>query len=571
MPASHPECPPHSFDDILTFEALINSNPSKFEMILTRFLRGPVCKTNYSKGQKKNPYKFRNQIYSPERQTDHLFRQSKSMKVLVLFLLWVDFARIYGEEAFTCDDTGEECPTKMCFYGIDHEHSCYRAGCDTKEQCKGRRHNECFIGNGLHTCCCMERGCAASYKGLSDCVDDPKNSTEPNDITTSVTDVATEEENAGSEKEELTTESYTLPAATDVPVTSAEVVLTTTTTAATTTETLSTTSEADEITTAWRGTTLAAISTASKEEETSTEAARTSTEAIRTSTEAVQTSTEPIRTSTEAIRTSTEAIQTSIATDRTTSSPTPSRETTTTRGETTTSRTTHPVIVATRTTTVYTPRTTRYTTTQIHDETTTAQIEEFRLLPDMPHVQKQTDPPEQSSTEKKQLTTSSMRTTTQRFTTTPVRTIPPAINEPIVEPSSELEPARTEKSHLISTAKNLDEEPESDPPTISSEEYEEEENSTQTNGEKIDTSSLISVYEVTTLAVKNREEQWKPSVPWWAAVAMGFLVSVIVAWAVVFLLRKKKLREAESANRKSADKEAAVADPLLKPTEIPDN
>nr|CDJ92920.1 unnamed protein product [Haemonchus contortus] len=39
-----------------------------------------------------------------------------------------------------------------------------------------------------HTCCCFEAGCAAGYKGLNDCIDVQKNST---DAVTSVTDVAT--------------------------------------------------------------------------------------------------------------------------------------------------------------------------------------------------------------------------------------------------------------------------------------------------------------------------------------------------------------------------------------------
>ncbi|VDP09426.1 unnamed protein product [Heligmosomoides polygyrus] len=88
------------------------------------------------------------------------------------------------------------------------------------------------------------------------------------------------------------------------------------------------------------------------------------------------------------------------------------------------------------------------------------------------------------------------------------------------------------------------------------------------DGEKVATSSLISVYEVTTLAVKNREAQdgWKPPVPWWSAVAFGFLVSVIAAWAVLLFLKKKKQRETVSTN-KTGDKEQGLVDPLLKPSD----
>ncbi|KAK6062013.1 hypothetical protein COOONC_00309, partial [Cooperia oncophora] len=86
--------------------------------------------------------------------------------------------------------------------------------------------------------------------------------------------------------------------------------------------------------------------------------------------------------------------------------------------------------------------------------------------------------------------------------------------------------------------------------------------------EKKATSSLITVYEVTTQAVKNREsqEEWKAPMPWWAAVVLGFLVSVIAAWIVVFIIRKKRAREAETPNR-ATEKEKGLVDPLLRTSE----
>ncbi|EYB93186.1 hypothetical protein Y032_0185g1034 [Ancylostoma ceylanicum] len=468
------------------------------------------------------------------------------MKVLLLVLLWTQASGTYGEEAFTCDDTGEECPSKMCFYGIDHERSCYRAGCASEEQCAGRRHNECFISNGLHTCCCMERGCTASYKGRA-CVDDPKNGTDTGDATTSVTDVSVEESTT-SKTTTSSTESHTLPEAKEV----------------------SATTLADELTTELE--TLGTTSGEEEKEETTTVAKRDTTYAA-------------MSTTMDEIPTSTEAMFTSTTTERRTTVPSTSTRTTTTRKETTTSRTTQ-TTTAGQTTTLYTPRTTRYTTTQVPKDTTTTHVEELRLLPDVAHTQ----PAQPRTTERKQLITTSMRTTTHA-TTTPVRTAPPVRKEPVVEQIRELEPAKSERVQFVSPPVMSDE---VQKPEEQDAESSEDEATTQANGEKEATSSLISVYEVTTSAVKNREvqQQWKAPVPWWGAVIMGFLVSVIVAWAVVFFLRKihlqpgclelqkcsfhqnpkqsdyrKKLREAEAASRKSADKEAAVVDPLLKPSD----
>ncbi|KIH58656.1 hypothetical protein ANCDUO_11134, partial [Ancylostoma duodenale] len=428
--------------------------------------------------------------------------------------------------AFTCDDTGEECPSKMCFYGIDHERSCYRAGCASEEQCAGRRHNECFISNGLHTCCCLESGCAASYKARA-CADDPKNVTDTEDATNSVTDVSAEGSTI-SETTNLSTESHTVPETKEVSATTLADVL------KTELETLSATSEEEE------------------KEETTTIGKRDTTYAA-------------MSTTMDELPTSTEAMFTSTTTERRTTPLSTSTRRTTTHKETTTSRTTQPVTTASRTTTAYTPRTTRYTTTHVPKQTTTTRIEELRLLPDVAHTQQQNEPAQQRTTERKQLTITSMRTTTHA-TTTSVWTAPPVREEPVVEQIRELEPAKAEKAQFIS------------PPVMSETVHKPEEqaaespeadNTTQASGDKVASSSLISVYEVTTLAVKNKEvqQQWKPPVPWWGAAAMGFLVSVIAAWAVVFFLRKKKLREAEVANRKSADKEAAAVDPLLKPSD----
>ncbi|PIO73700.1 hypothetical protein TELCIR_04319 [Teladorsagia circumcincta] len=86
--------------------------------------------------------------------------------------------------------------------------------------------------------------------------------------------------------------------------------------------------------------------------------------------------------------------------------------------------------------------------------------------------------------------------------------------------------------------------------------------------EKKATSSLISVYEVTTQAVKNREsqEEWKAPVPWWSAVILGFLVAVITAWVVVLIIRKKRARETETPKR-ATEKEQGLVDPLLRTSE----
>ncbi|RCN46150.1 hypothetical protein ANCCAN_07809 [Ancylostoma caninum] len=99
---------------------------------------------------------FLDHLYISKTKPAHYYLVFRIMKVLLLILLWTQAPGTYGEVAFTCDDTGEECPSKMCFYGIDHERSCYRAGCASEEQCAGRRHNECFISNGLVSCygCC---------------------------------------------------------------------------------------------------------------------------------------------------------------------------------------------------------------------------------------------------------------------------------------------------------------------------------------------------------------------------------------------------------------------------------
>uniref|UniRef100_A0A0K0DQU9 Flocculation protein FLO11-like n=1 Tax=Angiostrongylus cantonensis TaxID=6313 RepID=A0A0K0DQU9_ANGCA len=94
--------------------------------------------------------------------------------------------------------------------------------------------------------------------------------------------------------------------------------------------------------------------------------------------------------------------------------------------------------------------------------------------------------------------------------------------------------------------------------------------SSQRNGEKIAPLSLISVHEVTTLAAKNREEEPKTIVPWWSAVVLGFFVSVITAWVVLFFLRKKKRQRANPVNESpEADKDPE--DPLLKTTETSDS
>ncbi|VDM63127.1 unnamed protein product [Angiostrongylus costaricensis] len=94
--------------------------------------------------------------------------------------------------------------------------------------------------------------------------------------------------------------------------------------------------------------------------------------------------------------------------------------------------------------------------------------------------------------------------------------------------------------------------------------------SSQRNGEKIASSSLISVHEVTTLAAKSREEEPKTMVPWWSAVVLGFFVSVITAWVVLLFLRKKKRQRANPVSESpEADKD--LEDPLLKTTEMSDS
>ncbi|RCN46151.1 hypothetical protein ANCCAN_07810 [Ancylostoma caninum] len=348
-----------------------------------------------------------------------------------------------------------------------------------------------------HTCCCLESGCAASYKARA-CADDPKNGTDKEDATTSVTDVSAEGSTI-SETTNPSTESHTVPESKEVSATTLADALTKEL------ETLSATSEEEE------------------NEETTTVAKRDTTYAA-------------VSTTMDELPTSSEAMFTSTTTERRTTPLSTSTRTTTTRKETTTSRTTQAVTTPSRTTTVYTPRTTRYTTTQVPRETTTTRIEELRLLPDVAHAQQQTEPAQQRITERKQLTTTSMGTTTHA-TTTSVRTAPPMREEPVVEQIREMEPAKSERAQFISPPVRSET---VQKPEEQAAEPSEVDNTTQANGEKVATSSLISVYEVTTLAVKNKEvqQQWKPPVPWWGAAAMGFLVSVIAAWAVVFFLRK---------------------------------
>ncbi|KHJ98494.1 hypothetical protein OESDEN_01530 [Oesophagostomum dentatum] len=355
----------------------------------------------------------------------------------------------------------------------------------------------------------MERGCAARYKGLSDCVDEPKNSTDTDEVTTPLASEAVEEQttikvlttSTESQVESTSTEEAESQKAEPTPVSEEE-------------EDYRDEESAEETTTG-----VPPQEEHQKETPTSTEAMKTTTTAERTTTTAERTTT-----------------------SSTTSTSTQTSTTTSKRTTTTTSRATSPETTATRTTTSYVPRTTRYTTTQAPTPTTTtAHVEQLRALPDMPHIPLREDPEEDSeemrnmerkpqTTSRRTTTTTSMRTTT-RATTTPVRIVPPMRKTPVNEPNRELEPSRAEKSQFIS-------------PAVKSEgavpDPSDEETTTQEDPDTKPTTSLINVYEVTTLAVKNKEvhEQWKAPVPWWAAVAVGFLVSVIVAWAVVFYLRK---------------------------------
>ncbi|VDK56315.1 unnamed protein product [Cylicostephanus goldi] len=146
--------------------------------------------------------------------------------------------------------------------------------------------------------------------------------------------------------------------------------------------------------------------------------------------------------------------------------------------------------------------------------------------------QQRLDSEEETSTRRPTTTTSTRATTA---TSTAPRTTTSASAErrvPVLERAREIEPARAEKSKFISAAQKNDDVPDR---AVS-----ESESSTQANGDKRSSPSLITVYEVTTSAVKNREihETYKPPVPWWVAVAVGFIVSVVIAWAVVILLRK---------------------------------
>ncbi|KAK6033163.1 hypothetical protein OSTOST_00626 [Ostertagia ostertagi] len=391
------------------------------------------------------------------------------MLLVCVFFLFGHLLAAHGEDTpFKCVNTDDDCPSKMCFYSIDHEERCYRAGCADTELCHGRRNNECFMTNSVHTCCCLEAGCAAGYKGLNDCVDEPKNSTE---AVTSVTDVTT-------------TRLASADISTVAPTTPKE-------------QTSPTTAKPPSA--SMEGTSTAStkkVAEASTEKQMAATAETTASEAASTRTTATTTSSQTAPSS--------EVRRAPVAT--TSISTTEKQDPTTAR---TTVRAIHPL----------------------------------RPLPDLSHSENKVVT---NGREPIELTTTTTRS---------------AKTHPKMRVESFAEPRAAESESIFSPAMRDEQQPKTRKSSG--------ESSKKASGdEKKATSSLISVYEVTTQAVKNREsqEEWKAPVPWWSAVILGFLVAVITAWVVVFIIRKKRARETETPNR-ATEKEQGLVDPLLRASE----
>uniref|UniRef100_A0A7I4Z5X7 Secreted protein n=1 Tax=Haemonchus contortus TaxID=6289 RepID=A0A7I4Z5X7_HAECO len=404
---------------------------------------------------------------------------------LALILLLGHLVALYGDDTvFNCVDTDEGCPSKMCFYSIDHEKRCYRAGCASEELCHRRRNNECFMSDAVHTCCCFEAGCAAGYKGLNDCIDVQKNST---DAVTSVTDVATTR---------LTTTAG-----------------------------------------------ISAIVQSNAKEQTSTPAKKSPT----TLTEGAPAAT--TRKSTES-PTSSVKQQDSTETTITVLHPVTSRVQTASTSSTVPGTTTYyiptrAIMFITNTNTItesFIPP--AFTTTiSTSNENFLAPSEELQPLPVLPHSENAPGSPRNGRMPNEFLTTAARST----------KLYPSAKVESFAE-------QRKDTGSIFSPAMRINEQP------IPQESL--GKSSKRASEETNSTSSLISVYEVTTQAVKNKEmqEEWKAPLPWWSAAVLGFLVSVIVAWVVVLILRKRRAHESETRSR-SARKGQGLVDPLLRTTD----
>ncbi|WKY15668.1 hypothetical protein Q1695_000841 [Nippostrongylus brasiliensis] len=432
------------------------------------------------------------------------------LSLLLNFILLCGLLGVSGEDtAFHCDGTEEDCHSKLCFYSIDQEKHCYRAGCASEELCHGRRNNECFMANSAHTCCCLEAGCAARYKGLNDCVDEMKNVSE---TATSEPDVVTSDISSTSAQND------------DESVTSS--------TEGTTSKIPTAHSRAPVI-----GTDSVSESNDSKEQE-----------------EHLASETSPLP-----------------ADNR---SPVPLVLAASTSEVPSTPKITHASTVPTtlKSTSKITPRTTRYTTTPRPTAVPSTTVSTTTTIT--------------SATTKKTSPTTSARPTTSTQKSTPITVRPTTRTEVLLHEHRPLPDLAKSVEHTTRSSKTYSKsrmgsfaegtnEGETEgffSPAIRNDEASgsstEKASTIATEDNKKPSSSLISVYEVTTLAVKNREnEEWKAPIPWWSAVVLGFVVSVVAAWAVVFLLKKKKQRQSASPQKSSA-KEQGLVDPLLRTTEV---